>query len=46
MPIWDRYCIICGQIGSYLDFDPPYGGLTTSAVRAIRTMAVVAPWRD
>jgi hypothetical protein len=25
MPNWDRYCIICGQAGSYLQFDPPYG---------------------
>lgn len=25
MPNWDRYCIMCGQDGSYLDFDPPYG---------------------
>lgn len=29
MPSWDRYCIICGQGGSYLDFDPPYGGPAT-----------------
>ena len=29
MPNWDRYCIICGQDGSYLDFDPPYGGPAT-----------------
>ena len=25
MPNWDRYCIACGQDGSYLDFTPPYG---------------------
>jgi hypothetical protein len=24
MPNQDRYCIICGQAGSYLDFSPPY----------------------
>jgi hypothetical protein len=29
MPNWDRYCIICGQDGSYLDFNPPYGGPAT-----------------
>ena len=29
MPSWDRYCIICGQDGSYLDFDPPYGAPAT-----------------
>ena len=25
MPNWDRYCTVCGQDGSYLDFEPPYG---------------------
>jgi len=29
MPNWDRYCIICGQNGSCLDFNPPYGGPAT-----------------
>jgi len=29
MPNWDRYCTICGQDGSYLDFNPPYGDANT-----------------
>lgn len=25
MPNWDRYCVVCGMSGSYLDFRPSYG---------------------
>jgi hypothetical protein len=29
MPNWDRYCIVCGHEGSYLDFSPSHGELAT-----------------
>jgi hypothetical protein len=28
MPNQDRYCVVCGFAGSYLDFDPPDEGMT------------------